>query len=808
MRASVKFLSPSPLYSDSPNSSNLNNQYTQQSLSQSRLSINPRPISGGLMKKVGFFLAALFCTLLMSVTAWGQANPTPQPVPYSQDFSGLAHTSTAYPAGWQGWTIAASTGSTFNTGGPIADQALQPSGNISSTSAGVYNFNGKIGYLNGTGLDLTVALAINTTGKSSVNVSYDVMTIRNPYNGSNSTRINEVTLQYRVGTSGMWTTLTGIEYQNNTTSQIGSTLTTPQNPQTKSITLPAACNNQPIVQLRWPSREVSGGGTRPSFAFDNIIITGTAIPPTVTTNGATNITTNSATLNGTVNANGNSTTVTFQYGTDTSYGTTVAGTPSPVTDNIDTSVSANITGLLPNTTYHYRVVGTSAGGTVTGGDQSFTTNPATISGQVTRNGVGLPGVNLTLSGSATNTTMTDASGNYSFTGLSNGNYTVTPNFAGFSFSPASQSFTNLTTNQTANFTATPLVIISEFRLQGPSSTSDEFIALYNTSGSPVSIAGFIVTDSNGVISVVTSGSIPGYGHYLITNSDGYSLANYGGVGAAAGDQTYPGVDVASDAGLHLDNGAGAILDAVGFTTSPAAYREGNGLTPVSAPGEYTFARKFATTGLPQDTNVNANDFWFLAVDPASISGVTAVLGAPGPENLASPINRTPTMRSSLIDSSGSLGGANAARDTNSYTYNRPGGGTISFPAGTLDLRRQITNTTGGNVTRIRIRINSLTTLNSPGYTLGGAQADVRGINSPTVTITIGNSSVTAQAITLEEDPPSQPQGGGYNASWLVPLDPQAFPAGLPNNQSVIVNIRFGVKQGGSFKFSYTVEVLP
>ena len=99
-----------------------------------------------------------------------------------------------------------------------------------------------------------------STGKTSIVVNYDIATVRNPYDGGSNTRINEVTLQYRVGTSGSFTTLSGpgLEYQNNTTTQTGSGVTTPQNLQSKSVTLPAACDNQPVVQIRWASRQVSG----------------------------------------------------------------------------------------------------------------------------------------------------------------------------------------------------------------------------------------------------------------------------------------------------------------------------------------------------------------------------------------------------------------------------------------------------------------------------------------------------------------------------------------------------------------------
>jgi hypothetical protein len=74
-----------------------------------------------------------------------------------------------------------------------------------------------------------------------------------------------------------------------------------------------------------------------------------------------------------VNANGQSTTVTFQYGLTASYGTTVAGVPGTVTGTTPTAVYADISGLAYNTTYHFRCVGQSIAGTIYGGDMVFTT---------------------------------------------------------------------------------------------------------------------------------------------------------------------------------------------------------------------------------------------------------------------------------------------------------------------------------------------------------------------------------------------------------------------------------------------------
>ncbi len=102
------------------------------------------------------------------------------------------------------------------------------------------------------------------------------------------------------------------------------------------------------------------------------ITTGAA--PAATTNAATGVTTTGATMNGTVNANNDSTTVTFEYGTTTAYGTTVTATQSPVTGTADTAVSKMVSNLTPSTTYHYRVVGQNSTGTTYGADMTFITN--------------------------------------------------------------------------------------------------------------------------------------------------------------------------------------------------------------------------------------------------------------------------------------------------------------------------------------------------------------------------------------------------------------------------------------------------
>jgi C1A family cysteine protease len=98
-------------------------------------------------------------------------------------------------------------------------------------------------------------------------------------------------------------------------------------------------------------------------------------PPLATTVAASDISNNGATLNGTVNASNLSTTVTFEYGLTTSYGNPLNGTPYIVINNTNTAVSAPLTGLLDNTSYHFRGKAVNSMGTTFGNDFIFTTPP-------------------------------------------------------------------------------------------------------------------------------------------------------------------------------------------------------------------------------------------------------------------------------------------------------------------------------------------------------------------------------------------------------------------------------------------------
>ena len=102
------------------------------------------------------------------------------------------------------------------------------------------------------------------------------------------------------------------------------------------------------------------------------IATQSFTPPGVTTGSAASITTTAATLSASVNPNRQSTTYQFQYGTSTPYTSATTAT-SAGSGSSSGAVSGALTGLKPNTLYHYRIVATNASGTTDGADATFKT---------------------------------------------------------------------------------------------------------------------------------------------------------------------------------------------------------------------------------------------------------------------------------------------------------------------------------------------------------------------------------------------------------------------------------------------------
>lgn len=224
---------------------------------------------------------ALFSFFCCSLSLFAQTSPTAQALPYSQKFDALLASSTTYPAGFQGWGATATAPATTYSTALISDKALIANSSASINSGNIHNYNGKIGFLDTGSADLAIGFALIGTGQTAIQVQYDAMVIRNPYDGTASNnRILEMALQYRVGITGAFITLPSTAYLSGTTLQTGTGVTTPLDTQRINVTLPAECDNQAIVQIRWIARQYSGTtGSRPSFAIDNINIGSDLVPP-------------------------------------------------------------------------------------------------------------------------------------------------------------------------------------------------------------------------------------------------------------------------------------------------------------------------------------------------------------------------------------------------------------------------------------------------------------------------------------------------------------------------------------------------
>jgi len=426
---------------------------------------------------------------------------------------------------------------------------------------------------------------------------------------------------------------------------------------------------------------------------------------------------------------------------------------------------------------------------------------------------------------------------------------VKTSLAPVSSGPISDSGSSLSTAQeSANVVATPppnvtatagQLVISEFRVRGPNGLNDEFIEISNNSGADHTVdalsgSGYGIAASDGTTrcSIPNGTVIPNRGHYLCVNSIGYSLASYpaGNGTTATGDATYT-TDIPDNAGIALFNnnsGGGAYvlanrLDAVGSTSEAnTLYKEGTGypaLVPFSI--DYSFYRDNCgkggsittlgacpTGGNLKDTNNNAADFVFVDTNGTS-AGAGQRLGAPGPENLSSPIQRNASFAVNPLDVCvASASPPNRVRD---FTSDPPNNSTY----GTLDIRRTVVNNTGGNVTRLRFRIIDLTTFPAP-----SGIADLRPRTSTAVVVTVdrppcgsGTSNVTVQGTTLEQRAPvgsppiqQQPNGGGFNSSMSAGVVTLATP--IANGASIDIRFLLGIQQTGTFKIYVNVEALP
>ena len=191
-------------------------------------------------------------------------------------------------------------------------------------------------------------------------------------NAASSKSATGATLNGTVNAGNASTTVT---FEYGTSNSYGTTVTAAESPVTGISGTSVSKAITGLTPNTTYHYRVSGVNTAGTVNGSDLTFTTGTLVPVATTDAADGITTSAATLHGTVNPNNEGTTVTFQYGTTATYGSTATADQSPVTGTGNTSVSYGLTGLAPNTTYHYRVVAVNMTGTTNGSDQTFTTLP-------------------------------------------------------------------------------------------------------------------------------------------------------------------------------------------------------------------------------------------------------------------------------------------------------------------------------------------------------------------------------------------------------------------------------------------------
>ncbi|MBI3734396.1 MAG: lamin tail domain-containing protein, partial [Chloroflexi bacterium] len=215
--------------------------------------------------------------------------------------------------------------------------------------------------------------------------------------------------------------------------------------------------------------------------------------------------------------------------------------------------------------------------------------------------------------------------------------TASPN-AGYSFtdwsgdvnSSANPLMLTVTANLslTASFVPLPLhLVIGELRTNGPGGSGDEFVELYNPTGTTINIGGWQIgtSTSTGITSTVltiASDTTLAPNQHFLAASNGYG-------GTVAPDVRFS-ADIGDSSGIALFMADGVtIVDQVGMSLG-TTYKEGTNLATLVGNLDQSYERKGSECA---DTNNNAADY--------------AVLTPSAPQNLASALTScippTPTV---------------------------------------------------------------------------------------------------------------------------------------------------------------------
>ena len=113
----------------------------------------------------------------------------------------------------------------------------------------------------------------------------------------------------------------------------------------------------------------------------SLVSTAPPSAPTVVTGSGSSLGQTTAVVSATVDPHGGTVSdCHFDYGASSAYGASVPCSSLPGSGRSPVAVAASLTGLSPNTSYHFRIVASNPGGTSYGADQGLTTlpNPPTV----------------------------------------------------------------------------------------------------------------------------------------------------------------------------------------------------------------------------------------------------------------------------------------------------------------------------------------------------------------------------------------------------------------------------------------------
>ncbi len=226
-----------------------------------------------------------------------------------------------------------------------------------------------------------------------------------------------------------------------------------------------------------------------------------------------------------------------------------------------------------------------------------------ISGKVTLNGgtASVTDVLLTLTGAARLSTYPGETGQYSFTGLEEGNYTVTPSLTGYHFLPDSLSYSPLESSQTdQDFVGWPNITPSTKRLLSVSSGEYAVHPSYSPDGTKISYGMYSPTggfgiwvmnsDGSGVSQIIVKDVFPadwaGDIYLFLSNSwspDGRKIAYTGGEGTRRAE-TFDIWTINSDR-----SGTPLQITKAGFAIMPSWSPDGEKIAYVEPEDDQTWA---------------------------------------------------------------------------------------------------------------------------------------------------------------------------------------------------------------------------